>query len=154
MPVALSQTADQTPSESLAQILAHRPTMHNFSTATGLENVARKLEGDSYFVCDLQVHGVQGCADLRNDIARQHFAAELIALGLALYFASQGAGHMVWPVISSLSRMAVALIGALILMQTGGLGLRGIFIAIGGAMAVYGSVIGLAIWRKGWRARA
>ncbi|WP_286760177.1 MULTISPECIES: MATE family efflux transporter [Sulfitobacter] len=76
------------------------------------------------------------------------------ALGLALYFASQGAGHMVWPVISSLSRMAVALIGALILMQTGGLGLRGIFIAIGGAMVVYGSVIGLAIWRKGWRARA
>ena len=87
MPVALSQTADQTPSESLAQILAHRPTMHNFSTATGLENVARKLEGDSYFVCDLQVHGVQGCADLRNDIARQHFAAELIALGLALFVA-------------------------------------------------------------------
>jgi Na+-driven multidrug efflux pump len=76
------------------------------------------------------------------------------ALGLALYFASQGAGHMVWPVISSLSRMAVALIGALILMQSGGLGLRGIFIAIGGAMVVYGTVIGLAIWRKGWRARA
>ena len=87
MPVALSQTADQTPSESLAQILAHRPTMHNFSTATGLENVARKLEGDSYFVCDLQVHGVQGCADLRNEVARQHFAAELIALGLALFVA-------------------------------------------------------------------
>ena len=61
---------------------------------------------------------------------------------------------MVWPVISSLSRMAVALIGALILMQTGGLGLRGIFIAIGGAMVVYGTVIGLAIWRKGWRAQA
>ena len=76
------------------------------------------------------------------------------ALGLALYFASQGAGHMVWPVVSSLSRMAVALIGALILMQTGGLGLRGIFIAIGGAMVVYGTVIGLAIWRRGWRARA
>ena len=46
------------PGDSLAQILAHRPTMHNFSVATGLEPVAKKLEGDTYSVCDLQVHGV------------------------------------------------------------------------------------------------
>ena len=75
------------PGDSLAQILAHRPTMHNFSVATGLEPVAKKLEGDTYSVCDLQVHGVQGCADLRNDITREHFAAEVIALGLALFVA-------------------------------------------------------------------
>ena len=75
------------PGDSLAQILAHRPTMHNFSVATGLEPVAKKLEGDTYFVCELQVHGIQGCADLRNDIAREHFAAEVIALGLALFVA-------------------------------------------------------------------
>ena len=31
------------PGDSLAQILAHRPTMHNFSVATGLEPVAKKL---------------------------------------------------------------------------------------------------------------
>lgn len=72
-------------------------------------------------------------------------------LGLALYFASQGAGRMVWPVISSLSRVAIAIIGALILSTYTGMGVDGIFTAIGLAMLVYGGVIALAIRRTGWR---
>ncbi len=72
-------------------------------------------------------------------------------LGLALYFASQGAGRMTWPVISSLSRMAVALGGALILTRYTDLGVDGVFAAIGIAMLVYGLVIALAIRRGGWR---
>ena len=72
-------------------------------------------------------------------------------LGLALYFASQGAGRMMWPVISSLGRMAVALIGALILTTYTGLGVDGVFAAIGCAMLVYGFIIALAIRRSGWR---
>ncbi|WP_339762339.1 MATE family efflux transporter [uncultured Sulfitobacter sp.] len=72
-------------------------------------------------------------------------------LGLALYFASQGAGSMVWPVISSLSRMAVALVGALILTTYTGMGVNGIFAAIGCAMLAYGMIIALAIRRSGWR---
>ncbi|MDF1727557.1 MAG: MATE family efflux transporter [Sulfitobacter sp.] len=72
-------------------------------------------------------------------------------LGLALYFASQGAGLMGWPVISSLSRMAVALVGALILTTYTGMGVNGIFAAIGGAMLAYGMIIALAIRHSGWR---
>ncbi len=72
-------------------------------------------------------------------------------LGLALYFASQGAGRMLWPVISSLCRVVVALAGALILSGQAGLGLRGVFAAIACAMLVYGCVIALAIHRGGWR---
>lgn len=71
-------------------------------------------------------------------------------LGLALYFASQGAGRMLWPMISSLGRLCVALAGALLLLRYTDLGLDGIFIAIGGAMCVYGLIIALAIWRGGW----
>lgn len=71
-------------------------------------------------------------------------------LGLALYFASQGAGRMVWPVISSLGRMAVALAGALILTGQTDLGVTGIFAAIGGAMLVYGAIIALAVRFGGW----
>jgi Na+-driven multidrug efflux pump len=72
-------------------------------------------------------------------------------LGLALYFASQGAGRMIWPVISSLSRMAVALALALILTTYTSMGVDGIFAAIGCAMLAYGLIIALAIWRGGWR---
>jgi MATE family, multidrug efflux pump len=72
-------------------------------------------------------------------------------LGLALYFASQGAGRMMWPVISSLSRMVVALAGALILTTYMGMGVDGIFAAIGCAMLVYGLIIALAIRHSGWR---
>ena len=72
-------------------------------------------------------------------------------LGLALYFASQGAGRMVWPVISSLGRMAIAFAGALILITYTSMGVDGIFVAIGCAMLAYGSIIALAIWRGGWR---
>ncbi len=72
-------------------------------------------------------------------------------LGLALYFASQGAGRMLWPVIGSLSRITVAIVGALVLTSTTSLGASGVFIAIGAAMLVYGLVIGIAIWRTGWK---
>ena len=72
-------------------------------------------------------------------------------LGLALYFASQGAGRMVWPVISSLSRMGIALVGALLLTTYAGMGVEGIFVAIGCAMLAYGLIIALAIRHSGWR---
>ncbi len=71
-------------------------------------------------------------------------------LGLALYFASQGAGRMLWPVVSSLSRIIVAIGGTFILTLTTTLGVEGIFVAIGLAMLVYGLVISIAIRRTGW----
>ena len=74
----------------------------------------------------------------------------LFGLGLGLYFASQGAGRMVWPVISSLGRMAVALVGGLILTTYTEMGVNGVFAAIGAAMLVYGGIIALAVRFGGW----
>ena len=72
-------------------------------------------------------------------------------LGLALYFASQGAGRMIWPMVSSLSRMVVALVGALILTTFTNMRIEGIFAAIGCSMLAFGLIIAVAIWRSGWR---
>ena len=72
-------------------------------------------------------------------------------LGLGLYFASQGAGRMFWPVIGSLCRIGIAVGGAFVLMFTTALGLQGVFAAIGAAMLVYGLIIGAAINRTRWK---
>lgn len=73
------------------------------------------------------------------------------ALGLAFYFASQGAGRMLWPVTASVLRMAVAIGAALALTARAGLGLDGVFIGIAAGMATYGiftaAAIGLSRWR-------
>ncbi len=75
----------------------------------------------------------------------------LFALGLALYFASQGAGRMVWPVLGSVLRMALAIGGALLLAAATDLGLAGVFIAIAAGMAAYGLFTAGAIRLSGWR---
>lgn len=73
------------------------------------------------------------------------------ALGLALYFASQGAGRMVWPVTASLCRMAVAFGGALLLTRTTDLGVLAVFGPIAGGMFVYGLVTAGAVKLTAWR---
>ena len=55
--------------------------------AAGLEHLARKIEGDNFIVCDLTLHGVQGCADIRNAVLQQQFTAELVAIGACLFIA-------------------------------------------------------------------
>jgi putative MATE family efflux protein len=69
--------------------------------------------------------------------------------GLALYFASQGAGRLLWPLAAGFVRMVVAIVGGwLALRATGSLTL--FFLTIGAALALYGLLIALAIWRGVW----
>ena len=72
-------------------------------------------------------------------------------LGLALYFACQGAGKMVWPVIGSLCRMAAAFGGALLLIALTDGGVETVFIGIAAGMLTYGAVTGLSVWKTRWR---
>ena len=74
----------------------------------------------------------------------------LFALGLALYFASQGAGRVFWPILGGGARMIVAIGGALALTNAG-FGLVGVFAAIAGGMAAYGLVTALGIALTRWR---
>ena len=73
--------------ESLMAYLDQQPTLTNFVKHAGLTELADTIEGDNFIVCDIQLHGVQGCADIREAMDNQQMAAECIALGLVIFVA-------------------------------------------------------------------
>lgn len=72
-------------------------------------------------------------------------------LGLSLYFASQGAGTMRWPIISIVFRVILAVGGGWMLAFWFDMGLQGIFIAAAGAMTIFGLIIAAALKLGAWR---
>lgn len=70
-------------------------------------------------------------------------------LGLSLYFASQGAGAMFWPVAATMVRIVIAVGGALLLSSY--LGLQGVYTAAGAGMLIYGAMIAGALKLGAWR---
>jgi putative MATE family efflux protein len=74
--------------------------------------------------------------------------------GLALYFASQGAGRLGWPLLAAFTRLAVAAAGGWLAVAGLGAGLSGLFVAMVSALVIYG-VINVAAVRLGsWRVAA
>ncbi|MCA0873926.1 MATE family efflux transporter [Seohaeicola saemankumensis] len=73
------------------------------------------------------------------------------AIGLALYFASQGAGRMLWPFLGGVARLGVAFGGAVLLSHTSELGVASVFVAIAAGMFVYGTFIVVALMLSKWR---
>ena len=59
--------------------------------------------------------------------------------GIALYFASQGAGKMFWPVLAGSARFVIAVIGGLVVLRYFNGTLTGLFAVIGFAMFAYGA---------------
>src|SRR5207253_1881492 len=72
-------------------------------------------------------------------------------LGLALYFASQGAGRVTVPVAAGLLRVAVATAGGWFAVEKMELGLDGVFAAMAIGMAVYGCAIAGSLLIAPWR---
>ncbi|WP_076997363.1 MATE family efflux transporter [Variovorax sp. KK3] len=70
-------------------------------------------------------------------------------VGLILYFASQGAGRLLWPVLGNLARLAVAALGGWLALQWGG-ALVHVFAAQALALVVYAVVIAGAIAGGAW----
>lgn len=76
-------------------------------------------------------------------------------LGLVLYFASQGAGRLKWPVLGNAVRLVVAAGGGWLALRVGG-GLAAVFAAQAAALVAYGlfnaSAIAGGAWfgRLGW----
>ena len=73
--------------------------------------------------------------------------------GLALYFASQGAGRLGWPVTGAAARVAVAAGGGWLAVHFAP-GVDGLFLALGVALAVFGAVNAAAIASGAWFRRA
>lgn len=70
-------------------------------------------------------------------------------LGLVLYFASQGAGRLAWPVGGNMARLLVAGLGGWWALQAGG-GLALVFLAQAAALVVYGVLNAVAIAGGAW----
>lgn len=72
-------------------------------------------------------------------------------LGLALYFASQGAGRLAWPLTAGLARLTIAAAGGWLAGHALGWGLPGIFGAMTLALVVFGTTTAVAIRLGAWR---
>jgi putative MATE family efflux protein len=72
-------------------------------------------------------------------------------LGMALYFACQGAGRMRGPFAASVSRLVVAVGGGWALAEFTDAGLAGAFAAIGLGLAGYGVLVAVSVRAGVWR---
>ena len=71
-------------------------------------------------------------------------------LGLALYFASQGAGRVGWPLFAGFMRMAVAIGGGFIALRLTG-SLSWLFAALAAGLALHGTIVLAAVLGGAWR---
>ncbi|MEA2778504.1 MAG: hypothetical protein QOK29_48 [Rhodospirillaceae bacterium] len=76
----------------------------------------------------------------------------LFGLGLALYFASQGAGRLLWPLLANLTRLAIAAGGGWLALQWGG-NLSHVFVMQSAALVVFGLIIAAAVASGAWFGR-
>lgn len=70
-------------------------------------------------------------------------------LGMALYFASQGSGQVVRPVLAGTARLVFVVGGGTLVMHAGG-PLWALFAVIAAGLAVFGGLTGLAVHRTRW----
>jgi Na+-driven multidrug efflux pump len=77
----------------------------------------------------------------------------LFGLGLALFFASQGAGRMFWPLAGSVARVVVVAGGGWLAVRVFNVPATGFFFVIAAGFAVYAAMIGGAIWLGRWAQR-
>jgi putative MATE family efflux protein len=73
----------------------------------------------------------------------------LFGLGMGLYFASQGAGRLLWPWLANMIRLAIAAGGSWLALQAGG-DLSHVFAALAVALAAFGIVNAAAVARGAW----
>jgi Na+-driven multidrug efflux pump len=73
-------------------------------------------------------------------------------LGLSLYFASQGAGRLAWPLLSGFMRLVVAIGGGWLALRLTG-SVHALFAALSVALVIYGASLAMAIRSGVWFAR-
>jgi putative MATE family efflux protein len=76
----------------------------------------------------------------------------LFGLGMALYFASQGAGRLRWPLTAAVTRFVVAAGGGWLAFRLTG-ELVYVFVALGVALAAFGTINAAAVAAGAWSGR-
>lgn len=71
-------------------------------------------------------------------------------LGLALFFASQGAGRMFWPLAGSMGRLVILVVGGWLCVHVLQAPAAALFAVIAFSLVVYGSTIAIAIRLGSW----
>jgi putative MATE family efflux protein len=69
----------------------------------------------------------------------------LFGLGLALYFAAQGSGHLLWTLVAGFGRLVLAVGGGWLAIHVFGAGLPWLFATIAVAFVAFGSAQALAV---------
>jgi len=75
------------------------------------------------------------------------------AIGLGLFFACQGMGTLIYPVLGAVVRLFVIVAGGLFLATSGTMTPEALFIVIALGMVSYGAFIAIVLWRGPWRKR-
>lgn len=70
--------------------------------------------------------------------------------GMALYFASQGTGTMVWPFMAGVVRMAVVAGGGAVLALWFGVALEWLFAIVALGLVLFGGFIGISLFSRVW----
>ena len=73
----------------------------------------------------------------------------LFGLGMALYFASQGAARLLWPLLANLARLAIAAGGGWLALRWSG-DLFSVFLALSAALTAFGLINAAAVARGAW----
>jgi Na+-driven multidrug efflux pump len=73
-------------------------------------------------------------------------------VGMALYFASMGAGRMRWPAVAACARITIAVGGGWLLSDVVGWGLEGQFLAVALGISAYGLITAASVRPSVWSA--
>jgi putative MATE family efflux protein len=71
-------------------------------------------------------------------------------VAMALYFASQGTGEMVWPVAANLARIAIAAGGSLLALDQFGWGVPGLYACVAGGIVAFSLLLAFSTTRRAW----
>ena len=77
----------------------------------------------------------------------------VFGLGMALYFASQGAGRLLWPLMANMARLVIAAGGGWLALRFGG-DLSLVFLALAAALGAFGVINAAAVAGGAWFRRA
>jgi Na+-driven multidrug efflux pump len=73
----------------------------------------------------------------------------VFGFGMGLYFASQGAGRLLWPLLANMARLVIAAGGGSLALYLGG-GVSGVFLALAVALVAFGSINAAAVASGAW----
>ena len=73
----------------------------------------------------------------------------LFGLGMALYFAAQGAGRLLWPLLANMARLVIAAGGGYMALRWTG-NLTDVFLALAAALAAFGLINAAAVASGVW----